>query len=171
MFILPSPTTVHTLHLTNPNVSVSISESIDALVDTVRRFSTEEGLDLTSEFAGGQTIIHITKTNNHTNDFMDVRADDLMASFEFDQNGNLRDRATWMTPRAELNAEQMFRVASVIRRVCAGPGLDSCLQPSVRVTIQPRARTYAVTVQSLAGDQPRKALYVSRQNGITLARR
>ncbi len=51
--------------------------------------SCQGRLAITRTFAGGQYVVHITRATGRMKGFMDVRAGDLLASYEFDSKEQL----------------------------------------------------------------------------------
>jgi hypothetical protein len=169
MFCAIELPTLHSLNTVRLGQTASVSCSVDALSDSAGRYSTAKGLDLTKEFAGGQFIVHITRPNAQTKNYMDVTADDLLASYEFNPNGDLQDRWLWVQPSSNKSADEMFKLATMIRRVFTRAKLEPWLHSNVQVTVRTGAQNYAVTVQPLGGSEAEKVAFVSRNNGSIVA--
>jgi len=53
------------------------------------------GIGAAQAVAGGQGVVQITWSNSRQVPYMDVKASDLLISYEYDKNGRLVDRKVW----------------------------------------------------------------------------
>ena len=142
-------TTVSTFVAPKPDVVVEDQVTRHALVDSAAQYSASDGLYVTKAFAGGQYIAYISKANDTTKGFMDVKVDDLLASYAFDKNGNLQDKAIWIRPSDSVNPLEKMQVAGMLRIMLSDRSHDSWFQSGIQLWVSKQSSMYALTVAPL----------------------
>jgi len=133
-----------------PGLSASANVSVSAIVDSSIRYSSEKGLDVTKVFTGGQYIVHIAKPNGQTRGFMDVNAEDLLASYTFDSHGNMKDRAVWAEPCRDMSPFVKSEIASMVRGVLTNGKLEPWLASNLQVSVKRYPRGWGLEVRKLS---------------------
>jgi hypothetical protein len=157
LFFLPS-TIVNAMPNRALEMSVEVSASMNALVDTAGQHRAESKLGLTKVFAGGRFVIQITRANGGIADYMDVNAGDLLATYEFDANGNMRDRVIWSEAPNPMKPGDKARIAAVLKSAFKQETTYPWLRSNVEISIMQARSKYAIYIQPMSIEKEKRAI-------------
>lgn len=131
-----------------PMMSAGVNASLDALIDSTSRYGREAKLCLTKVFSGGHYYIQVSRPSGGAIDYLGAKVDNLLATYTFDSNGRLEDKAIWgQTSATSLKASEKQRIAKVLTYAFGQEDNFPWLRDNVQISVMQFANKYSIYVE------------------------
>ncbi len=150
------PPVMATAHSSVASMSAASAASVTALADTAIRYGSDHQVVLTRAFSGGHNVIFIAKAKRGIGEFLDVNASELLATYEFDQAGNLLDKKIWKDCSTKVDPREKIRLSQVFSKAFKQEKEFPWLRNNLQVSVFKVEGHYEIYCEPLAIEKAKK---------------